>query len=185
MSITKKNRFRSRYNLVFGIILAIFTIVAFNKIRTQSLTIQERLDSQQNQINNLEKKINKITSRRAFYEKNSELIDPELVKAIIAVESSGNPNAYNTATGAVGLMQITPVVYKKVCGLTKTEAFEPEKNIGCASLFLSHLLNRYGGNLEKALLFYNNGYVVRNKKYYKKVINELTMLEDNSNINVN
>lgn len=36
-----------------------------------------------------------------------------LIPAIIQVESSGNPNAFNKNSGAIGLMQITPIVLKE------------------------------------------------------------------------
>jgi len=42
-----------------------------------------------------------------YYAMNNGL-DPTLVAAIILIESSGNPNAVNPVSGAVGLMQIMP-----------------------------------------------------------------------------
>jgi soluble lytic murein transglycosylase-like protein len=96
---------------------------------------------------------------------------------MIIIESSNNARAYNKATGAVGLMQLTPVIYKNLCGLTKEEAFEPEKNVACGSLFMAHLMKKYKGNIEKALLHYNNGYHIRNKEYGKKVLKVLDNLE--------
>ena len=37
----------------------------------------------------------------------------KLVESVIQVESSSNPNAYNEKSGAIGLMQITPIVLKE------------------------------------------------------------------------
>ncbi len=34
------------------------------------------------------------------------------IATVIQIESSGNPNAYNAKSGAIGLMQITPICYK-------------------------------------------------------------------------
>jgi soluble lytic murein transglycosylase-like protein len=34
------------------------------------------------------------------------------IDAVIEIESGGNPNAYNKGSGAIGLMQITPICYK-------------------------------------------------------------------------
>src|SRR5215469_16628185 len=39
---------------------------------------------------------------------NQYNVDPQLLKSIISVESSGNPQAYNRASGATGLMQFIP-----------------------------------------------------------------------------
>lgn len=105
--------------------------------------------------------------------KPHKMLSRALVEAVIAVESSGNPKAYNKHSGAVGLMQLTEIVYKKICGLTKAQAFEPKRNVACGTLFLNHLLYRFN-SIEKALVFYNNGHTVKNKKYYKKVIEALS-----------
>ena len=35
------------------------------------------------------------------------------IPTIIQIESNGNPNAYNKSSGAIGLMQITPIVLKE------------------------------------------------------------------------
>lgn len=106
------------------------------------------------------------------------LVPPNITRAVILVESSGNPEAYNADEGAVGLMQLRPVIYKKLCGMTKEEAFDPRRNVACGTLFLRHLLNRYGGNLEKALLFYNSGYNEDNPEYYQRVISHLTKVPE-------
>jgi hypothetical protein len=42
-------------------------------------------------------------------------IRPELIEALIQVESSNNPRAYNHHTKARGLTQITPVAWKELC----------------------------------------------------------------------
>jgi soluble lytic murein transglycosylase-like protein len=36
----------------------------------------------------------------------------DLLSALIQIESSGNPNAFNKATGARGLTQVTPIAWK-------------------------------------------------------------------------
>ena len=37
----------------------------------------------------------------------------KLIPCVIQAESSGNPNTYNKKSGAIGLMQITPIVLKE------------------------------------------------------------------------
>jgi len=126
-----------------------------------------KIDRLQERVANLEHKLPEIkyAPLESFF-----AIEPDLAKSIIQVESSGNPEAYNPNSKAVGLMQLRPVIYNKLCGLTKKEAFDPQNNVACGTLFIKHLLRKYGGNLEKALLFYNNGYIVTNEEYAEKVL---------------
>lgn len=153
MRITKVNRF-----------WIIFLLIAFSFQAFSIYKLDKRLSAVENKVN-----LRTCPAPNEFSLNNLSLINPEITKAVIMVESSGNKNAYNKHTGAVGLLQLTPLIYKNLCGLTKKEAFEPERNIACGSLFLHTLLNKYKGNLEKALLHYNSGYAKNNYRYIEKV----------------
>ena len=80
-------------------------------------------------------------------------LEPALLRAVIAVESAFNPRAVSRA-GAQGLMQLMPRTARRY-GVDN--AFDPEQNVHGGARYLSHLLQRYGNNLELALAAYNTG----------------------------
>lgn len=80
-------------------------------------------------------------------------LDPALIRSVIQVESSGDPNAVSRA-GAQGLMQLMPATATE---LGVTDAFDPEQNVMGGAGYLKKLLDRYHGKLELALAAYNWG----------------------------
>ena len=79
-------------------------------------------------------------------------IEIDLIKAIIEVESGGNPLAVSSA-GAAGLMQLMPITAKE---LGVTDRFDPEQNIDSGTRYLRRLIDRFG-SAELALWAYNAG----------------------------
>jgi len=82
-------------------------------------------------------------------------IDPYLILAIMATESSFNPRA-QSRVGAQGLMQVHTKMHKKrfkPYGSTDT-VWEPKVNIQVGSSILSDYLKRYGGSERRALKAY-------------------------------
>lgn len=80
-------------------------------------------------------------------------VDPALVRAVIQHESAWNPEAVSRK-GAQGLMQLMPATAQDH-GVGN--AFDPEQNINAGVKQLRLLLERYNGDLDKALAAYNAG----------------------------
>lgn len=80
-------------------------------------------------------------------------IDPDLLYAVIQVES-GHKNGLTSDKGAQGLMQIIPSTAKY---LGIKNVFDPDENIRGGTRYLRELLDKYNGDVEKALRAYNAG----------------------------
>ena len=82
-------------------------------------------------------------------------VDPYLIMAVMATESSFNPRA-QSRVGAQGLMQVHTKMHRKrfkPYGSTDT-VWEPKVNIQVGSSILSDYLKRYGGSERQALKAY-------------------------------
>ncbi len=89
-------------------------------------------------------------------------LDPFLVAALIRQESVWQPRA-RSRVGALGLMQVMPATGRliarslRVHGWNTSQLLEPATNLRFGTYYLSLSLQRYGGDLPRALAAYNAG----------------------------
>ncbi|MBV8651565.1 MAG: lytic transglycosylase domain-containing protein [Alphaproteobacteria bacterium] len=80
-------------------------------------------------------------------------VDPKLVMAVIATESSFNPKAVSAAN-AQGLMQLRPDTAQR---FGVNDAFDPADNIRGGTKYLRWLIDNFRGDLSLVLAAYNVG----------------------------
>ena len=97
-------------------------------------------------------------------------VDPYVVIAVIAIESSFNPLAESSA-GALGLMQVMPLIHRKKFekygGFDKS--LDVKVNVYVGTEILKNFYLRYG-NYQRALLAYVGVSQSSNSSYPKKVL---------------
>jgi soluble lytic murein transglycosylase-like protein len=93
--------------------------------------------------------INQLVEQTA----NRYQVDPELVHAIIRVESGYDPKAVSSK-GAMGLMQLVPATAQR---FGVVNPFDPKQNLEGGVTYLKYLLDLFQGDLNLSLAAYNAG----------------------------
>lgn len=88
-----------------------------------------------------------------YSEAKKNNLAPELVAAVVHTESKFVPTARSGA-GAVGLMQLVP---KTGRWLGARNLNDPAQNISAGTKYLRYLVDRFGGDEQKAVAAYNAG----------------------------
>lgn len=114
-------------------------------------------------------------------EAGKQKLDPKLVQAVVEAESAYSPCAVSPV-GALGLMQLMPSTAES---LQVADPFDPGQNISAGTQFLKQMLDRYGGDLAKALAAYNAGptkvdaaggipAIPETQEYVRKIMGKIT-----------
>lgn len=85
--------------------------------------------------------------------KGSAGVEPNLLRAVIVVESGFNSRAVSKR-GAVGLMQLMPETATR---FGVSNRYDPRQNVRGGALYLGFLINRFRQNVRLALAAFNAG----------------------------
>lgn len=111
----------------------------------------------------------------AFREAERHGLDPFLLVALMAVESSFNPIAESQA-GAVGLMQVIPEYHTDKFDVVTESALHPPTNIRIGTLVLKEYIRR-AGSLVDGLQMYNGSSNDETTAFANKVLSEKDRLQ--------
>lgn len=123
---------------------------SFNEVLNTEMNMTEKIGSLNdydnlNDSNNFDHIISEVSTKFN--------IPQALIKSVISVESSFNPNSMSSA-GAKGLMQLMPLTAEH---LGVKNVWDPKQNIEGGTKYLRELVDRYDGNIKLALAAYNAG----------------------------
>lgn len=107
--------------------------------------------------------------KQVHYEAKRAKLIPELVLAVIEVESNFNRYAISRA-GAMGLMQVMPFWLKEI-GRPGDNLFNLHTNLRMGCTILRYYLNKEKGDLTQALLRYNGS--TASYRYTNRVFRKL------------
>jgi soluble lytic murein transglycosylase-like protein len=114
-------------------------------------------------------------------------VDPNLVRAVVKVESNFNPHAVSRK-GAMGLMQLMPGTARQ---LQVTNPFDPQQNVDAGVRHLKKLMEDFGGDLRLSLAAYNagQGAVIRSGgvprfSETRNYVNRITALYSSGNVSL-
>jgi soluble lytic murein transglycosylase-like protein len=105
--------------------------------------------------------------RKVHSEATRAGLEPELVLAVIQIESAFNPYAVSVV-GAQGMMQVMPF-WKKEIGRVEDNLINLDTNLRYGTTILKHYIDREKGKIAPGLARYNGSY--GSTKYSSKVMN--------------
>ncbi len=106
-------------------------------------------------------------------------VDKNLIKSLIKQESNFNPNCVSDA-GAIGVMQIMPNTIEK---FNVKDPYNVYQNIDAGTRHLKGMIERYEGDIVKAIAAYNCGGNALDKSGFKS-LDDVSMLPKETQIHV-
>ena len=150
----KKFNFIPLILLIFLIFMS-FKVVKLEKeienLKNNETLILLQLETEEKDLNRVHTKILDLDSMINKYASKYN-VEPNLVKAVVKVESSNNPNAVSKA-GGIGLGQLTMSTAKAM----GVNPYNPEDNIKGTVKYLDYLNKKFNGDTKKVLASYNAG----------------------------
>jgi len=150
----KKINFTPLILLIFLIFMS-FKVVKLEReienLKSNETLILLQLETEEKDLNRVHTKVLDLDSIINKYASKYN-VEPNLVKAVVKVESSNNPNATSKA-GAIGLGQLT-LSTAKAMGVNP---YNPEDNIKGTVKYLDYLNKKFNGDTKKVLASYNAG----------------------------
>jgi len=124
------------------------------------------LQKSANLLRHYNPRLNRVTALKyayKIYECSESPVTPELLTALIVVESSANHVAVSNK-GAVGLTQVMPHIWQ----CQRNELFNPYKNIEVGSKILKYYIDKHG--VEGGLSSYNSGNKRTSLRYARYIL---------------
>ncbi|ELN2579034.1 transglycosylase SLT domain-containing protein [Enterobacter kobei] len=123
-------------------------LISGGKVHTKDIMDRSKAGGWKNYQDGLKKLVSDANDRAN--------LPANLLSAVAEEESSWDPKALNTDSGAAGLFQFT-VDSGRRYGLSYSDRYDPEKATSAATNYFQDNLRRYGGDIAKALAQYNGG----------------------------
>ena len=151
---------RKKFNFIPLILLIFLIFMSFKvtklekeikDLKSNETLILLQLETEEKDLNRVHTKILDLDSMINKYASKYN-VEPNLVKAVVKVESSNNPNAVSKA-GGIGLGQLTMSTAKAM----GVNPYNPEDNIKGTVKYLDYLNKKFNGDTKKVLASYNAG----------------------------
>lgn len=143
------------------LVIALILAVSENKAQAQDTEPTETTEAEVYNIPLDKELLDHIQGLCADY-----VIPVELVLAMIEVESTYKADAVSSE-GAIGLMQVIPECHEpRMMKLNCPDLFDPYQNVTVGMNYLAELIDKYDGNIHKALTAYHHGPTGAKDKFF-------------------
>ncbi len=118
-----------------------------------SPSLEEQLKTLHNKKSSSDRNKNSSWDKEIRKAARESGLPPELLRAMVQVESGGNPRA-TSPKGAMGLMQLMPGT-ARLMGVK--DPYDPEQSLSGGAAYMARMMKKYGNQEELALAAYNAG----------------------------